>query len=144
MADKPQSLKEVVESAQTKLKSELEAAANTFAEFSVIGLKHIMTHPMFENTLKTLGLQVISEAPPKAAKPGRKPGRKPGATPPPPQAPEEDKKALLAAMKAIGGQMRSGAAYKKAKMDKAQGKKTMAALKADGAVKMSGPWVSLA
>lgn len=85
------------------------------------------------------------EAPVKRGrKPGRRPGRQPGATPPPAQAPDEDKKKLLAAMKEIGGSMRSGEAFEKAKLEKNQGKKAMAALKADGAVKISGPWISLA
>lgn len=81
------------------------------------------------------------------AKPGRKPGRRPGikaggrpATP----VPEEDTKALLAAMNKIGGKMRSSDAYKKAGLDKPQGKKAMAELKADKKVTMNGPWVSVA
>jgi len=99
-------------------------------------------------------LQDIADAirgTPTPARRGRKPGRKPGpkagskrggrrATP----VPEEHKKALLDAMKAIGGKMRSGVAFKKAGLQKAQGKKAMAALKAEKQVKMKGPWVTVA
>jgi len=80
-------------------------------------------------------------------KPGRKPGRKPGskgggrpATP----VPDEDKQKLLDAMNKIGGKMRSGDAFKKAGLNKPQGKKAMAALQADKKVKINGPWVSVA
>jgi hypothetical protein len=77
-------------------------------------------------------------------RPGRKPGRKPAATLRTPQAPDADKKKLLAAMREIGKPMRSGEAYKKAGLDKKQGKKAMAALRADKAVKVNGPWVGVA
>jgi len=83
----------------------------------------------------------------KRGRPGRKPGRKPGskrggrkAAP----VPEEDKNKLLAAMKTIGGKMRSGEAYKKAGLDKAQGKKALEALRKDKLVKVAGPWISVA
>jgi hypothetical protein len=142
MPDKPPSLKEVVETSQAKLKNELEAAANTFAEFSVIGLKHILGHPMFENTLKTLGLQVISETPPKPTRPGRKPAPpKPKAT-----APEADKTAFLAAATKLcagGKSERLTKVAKAAKLTEDKAKAAKAALIDDGKLKDSGAWVVL-
>jgi hypothetical protein len=145
MPDKPPGLKEVVESAQTKLKNELEAAANTFAEFSVIGLKHILGHPMFENTLKTLGLQVIPETPPQPAKP-RKTTAQPAAPKPKATAPEADKTAFLAAATKLcagGKSERLTKVAKAAKLTEDKAKAAKAALIADGKLKDSGAWVVL-
>jgi hypothetical protein len=142
MPDKPPGLKDVVEAAQAKLKNELEAAANTFAEFSVIGLKHILGHPMFENTLKTLGLQVIAEAAPQPAKP-----RKTTAPPKPKAtAPEADKTAFLAAATKLcagGKSQRLTKVAKAAKLQEDKAKAAKAALIDDGKLKDSGAWVVL-
>jgi hypothetical protein len=77
-----------------------------------------------------------------AAKPGPKAGAKRGRKAAPVS--EDDKAALLAAMKKLESPMRSGVAFKQAGLKKGPGKKALAALKADGKVKAKGPWVSLA
>ena len=116
--------------------------------------EHVKAIEDIDATLKTIQSKIqqaigTAEAPARRGRsPGKKPGPKPGrkggpgrkATP----VPEEDKQKLLEAMKAIGGKMRSGDAFKKAGLTKAEGKKAMAALKSDKKVKMNGPWVSVA
>jgi len=95
-----------------------------------------------ERQLDDIAAAITGE--PRRGRPGRKPGRKGGPGRKPTPVPEEDKTKLLAAMKAIGGKMRSGDVYKKAGMDKAQGQKALKALRKDKAVKVAGPWISVA